>query len=32
RAARAIGESDEETRCAQFLRDSSAEGARELGF
>ena len=32
RAARAIGESDEEARCAQFLRDSSAEGARELGF
>ena len=32
RAARAIGESDEEARCAQFLRDSSPEGARELGF
>ena len=32
RAARAIGECDEEARCAQFLRDSSAEGARELGF
>jgi hypothetical protein len=32
RAARAIGESDEEIRCAKFLRDSSAEGARELGF
>ena len=32
RAARAIGESDEEQRCAQFLRDSSAEGARELGL
>lgn len=32
RAARAIGEADEEVRCAQFLRDSSAEGARELGF
>ena len=31
RAARAIGESDEEARCAQFLRDSSAEAARELG-
>jgi hypothetical protein len=31
RAARAIGESDEEARCAQFLRDSSPEGARELG-
>ena len=25
RAARAIGESDEEARCTQFLRDSSAE-------
>jgi len=32
RAARAIGESDEEARCAQFLRDSSPEGARELGL
>lgn len=32
RAARAIGESDEEARCTQFLRDSSAEGARELGL
>ena len=32
RAARAIGEVEEEARCAQFLRDSSAEGARELGF
>jgi len=32
RAARAIGESDEEQRCAQFLRDSSAEGARQLGL
>ena len=32
RAARAIGEAEEEARCAQFLRDSSAEGARELGF
>ena len=32
RAARAIGESDEEPRCTQFLRDSSAEGARELGL
>lgn len=30
RAARAIGESDEEARCAQFLRDSSPEGARAL--
>jgi hypothetical protein len=29
-AARAIGESDEEARCTQFLRDSSAEAAREL--
>ena len=32
RAARAIGESDEEARCTQFLRDSSAEAARELGL
>jgi hypothetical protein len=32
RAARAIGESDEEARCTQFLRDSSVEGARELGL
>jgi hypothetical protein len=32
RAARAIGETDEEQRCAQFLRDSSPEAARELGF
>ena len=32
RAARAIGESDEEARCTQFLRDSSAEGARALGL
>lgn len=31
RAARAIGEADEEARCTQFLRDSSAEAARELG-
>jgi hypothetical protein len=30
RAARAIGESDEEARCAQFLRDSSPEAARAL--
>jgi hypothetical protein len=30
RAARAIGEADEEARCTQFLRDSSAEAAREL--
>jgi hypothetical protein len=32
RAAGEIGESDEQQRCAQFLRDSSASGARELGF
>jgi hypothetical protein len=32
KAAGAIGESEEEARCAQFLRDSSATGARELGF
>jgi Protein of unknown function (DUF3151) len=32
RAAAAIGETEEEERCAQFLRDSSAEAARELGF
>ncbi|WP_374970715.1 DUF3151 domain-containing protein [Terrabacter sp. BE26] len=32
RAARAIGESDEEARCTLFLRDSSAEAARELGL
>ncbi|MEO5746232.1 MAG: DUF3151 domain-containing protein [Terracoccus sp.] len=32
RAARAIGESEEEARCAAFLRDSSIEGARELGL
>ncbi len=32
RAARAIGETDEEARCTQFLRDSSIEGARELGL
>jgi len=32
RAARAIGESDEEARCTAFLRDSSTEGARELGL
>ena len=30
RAARLIGELDEERRCAQFLRDSSPEAAREL--
>jgi hypothetical protein len=32
KAAGEIGETDEEQRCAQFLRDSSATGARELGF
>ena len=32
RAAGEIGEGDEQQRCAQFLRDSSASGARELGF
>ena len=32
RAAGAIGESEEELRCAQFLRDSSTTGARELGL
>ena len=32
RAAGAIGETDEERRCADFLRDSSAEGARALGL
>lgn len=32
RAAAAIGETEEQERCAQFLRDSSAEAARELGF
>ncbi len=32
RAAAAIGETDEQARCAQFLRDSSPEGARELGL
>ncbi|HET7277672.1 MAG TPA: DUF3151 domain-containing protein [Dermatophilaceae bacterium] len=32
RAAAAIGETDEQERCAQFLRDSSAEAARELGL
>ena len=32
RAARAIGESDEESRCTAFLRDSSIEAARELGL
>ena len=32
RAAGEIGETEEEQRCAQFLRDSSPTGARELGF
>ena len=32
RAAGAIGETEEELRCAQFLRDSSMTGARELGL
>ncbi|MDT0212948.1 DUF3151 domain-containing protein [Rothia sp. ARF10] len=32
RAAGLIGESDEERRCADFLRDSSTTGARELGL
>ncbi|SDP48534.1 Protein of unknown function [Pedococcus dokdonensis] len=32
RAAGAIGETDEEQRCAQFLRDSSMTGARKLGL
>lgn len=31
RAAEAIGETDEASRCAQFLRDSSAEAAEVLG-
>ncbi|WP_203454385.1 DUF3151 domain-containing protein [Jiangella aurantiaca] len=31
RAAEAIGETDEATRCAQFLRDSSKEAADTLG-
>lgn len=31
-AAAAIGETEEEQRCAQFLRDSSMTGARELGL
>jgi len=30
RAAGAIGETDEQTRCVQFLRDSSPTAAREL--
>lgn len=32
RAAGAIGETEEEQRTAQFVRDSSATAARELGF
>src|SRR5690606_27622577 len=32
KAAGRIGEVDEEARCASFLRDSSAEAARELGL
>lgn len=32
KAAGEIGETDEHRRCADFLRDSSAEGARELGL
>ena len=32
RAASEIGEIDEQVRCAQFLRDSSAEGANALGL
>ncbi|MGZ4635085.1 MAG: DUF3151 domain-containing protein [Oryzihumus sp.] len=32
RAAGAIGETDEEQRCAQFLRDSSSEAAEALGL
>jgi Protein of unknown function (DUF3151) len=32
RAAGEIGESDEQQRCAQFLRDSSAEAADTLGL
>jgi hypothetical protein len=32
RAAGVIGETEEELRCAQFLRDSSMTGARELGL
>ena len=31
RSAGAIGENDEAQRCAQFLRDSSATAAAELG-
>ena len=32
KAAGAIGETDEEHRCTEFLRDSSTTGARELGL
>lgn len=32
KAAAAIGEDDEAHRCTEFLRASSAEGARELGL
>ena len=32
RAASEIGEIDEQVRCAQFLRDSSADGAAALGL
>ncbi|MEO5983802.1 MAG: DUF3151 domain-containing protein [Pedococcus sp.] len=32
KAAGAIGETDEERRCTEFLRDSSTVGARELGL
>jgi len=32
RAAGEIGEIDEQQRCAQFLRDSSADAADELGL
>ena len=32
RAAGAIGETPEQERCAQFLRDSSPAGATQLGF
>lgn len=32
KAAGEIGESDEQRRCADFLRDSSATAARELGL
>ena len=32
KAAGAIGETDEQHRCTEFLRDSSTSGARELGL